>query len=320
HGLIPNNFPDGGDAPMYNTVDATLWMFHALDCYLKMTSDWDFLKEIFPVLSDIIQWHVRGTDYNIHVDPHDGLLYAGAPGVQLTWMDAKVDDWVITPRRGKPVEVNALWYYALTAMESWAVRLSIDTTQYSQLRSQVRQHFAARFWYGEGGYLYDVVDVDGIAGQNDVSLRPNQLFAASLTHDLLANTQVDSMLQQVTAHLLTPAGLRSLSPADPHYHNHFRGDRWQRDSAYHQGTVWQWLIGPYVDVHLRVYNDRAKLMPLLESLIEQLWSCCLGTISEVAEPESPFIPQGCFAQAWSVAELLRCWLLMTKPIGEVGDA
>ena len=319
HGLIPNNFPDSGDAPIYNTVDATLCMFHALDCYLKKSSDWDFLKELFPVLSDIIQWHIRGTDYNIHVDPHDGLLYAGTLGVQLTWMDAKVDDWVITPRRGKPVEVNALWYYVLTAMESWAVRLSIDATQYSQLRSQVRQHFAARFWYGEGGYLYDVVDVDGVAGQNDASLRPNQLFAASLTHDLLADTQVDSMLQQVTAHLLTPAGLRSLSPADPHYHNHFRGDRWQRDSAYHQGTVWQWLIGPYVDVHLRVYDDRAKLMPLLESLIEQLCSCCLGTISEVAEPEPPFAPQGCFAQAWSVAELLRCWVLMTKPIGEVGD-
>jgi len=320
NGLIPNRFPDGGEAPIYNTVDATLWMFHALDCYLKTTNDWTLLQEIFPVLSDTIQWHVRGTDYNIHVDPNDGLLYAGAPGVQLTWMDAKVDDWVVTPRRGKPVEVNALWYYTLTAMESWSMHLSIDATQYSQLRSQVRQHFAARFWYGEGGYLYDVVDVDGVAGQNDASLRPNQLFAASLTDDLLSDTQVDSMLQQVTAHLLTPAGLRSLSPADPHYHNHFKGDRWQRDSAYHQGTVWQWLIGPYVDVHLRVYNNRAKLMPLLESLVEQLWNCCLGTISEVAEPEPPFTPGGCFAQAWSVAELLRRWLLVARPIGEVGDA
>ncbi|HEY4034987.1 MAG TPA: amylo-alpha-1,6-glucosidase [Ktedonobacteraceae bacterium] len=318
HGLIPNHFPDGGDAPAYNTVDATLWMFHALDRYFKTTNDWALLKELFPILSGIIQWHIRGTDYNIHVDQTDGLLYAGIPGVQLTWMDAKVDDLVMTPRRGKPVEVNALWYYALTAMESWAVHLSIDATQYSQLRTQVRQHFATRFWYGEGGYLYDVIDVDGVAGQNDASLRPNQLFAASLTHDLLLDMQVDSILQQVTAHLLTPAGLRSLSPADPHYHDHFRGDRRQRDSAYHQGTVWQWLIGPYVDVHLRLYNDRAKLVPLLESLVEQLWSCCLGTISEVAEPEPPFDPGGCFAQAWSVAELLRCWLLVAKPIGEVG--
>ncbi len=320
HGLIPNHFPDDGEAPVYNTVDAALWMFHALDCYFKTTNDWALLEELFPVLSDAIQWHVRGTEFNIHVDPNDGLLYAGMPGVQLTWMDAKVDDQVITPRRGKPVEVNALWYYALTAMESWAVRLVTDATPYSQLRSQIRQHFAARFWYGEGGYLYDVIDVDGVAGQNDASLRPNQLFAASLTHDLLLDMQVDSILQQVTAHLFTPAGLRSLSPADPHYHNHFRGDRWQRDSAYHQGTVWQWLIGSYVDVHLRLYHDRTKLLPLLEPLIEQLWNGCLGTISEIAEPELPFTPEGCFAQAWSVAELLRCWLLVARPrpIGDVG--
>lgn len=317
-GIIPNHFPDSGEAPVYNTADATLWMFHALDCYLKTTNDWTILKDVFPVLSDIIQWHVHGTDFNIHVDPNDGLLYAGIPGMQLTWMDAKVDDVVITPRRGKPVEVNALWYHALTAMETWAVHLATDATQYGQLRSQVRQHFSARFWYAEGGYLYDVIDVDGIAGQNDASLRPNQLLAASLTHDLLLDMQVNSMLQQVTTHLLTPAGLRSLSRTDSHYHNHFKGDRWHRDSAYHQGTVWQWLIGPYIDAHLQLYHDRAKLIPLLESLAEQLWSSCLGTISEVAEPESPFTPEGCFAQAWSVGELLRCWLLVAKPIGDVG--
>jgi predicted glycogen debranching enzyme len=224
-------------------------------------------------------------------------------------MDAKVGDWVVTPRRGKPVEVNALWYYALTVMESWAVRLSTDATQYSQLRSMVSQHFAERFWYEAGGYLYDVVDVDGVAGQNDASLRPNQLFAASLTWELLSEAQTISMFQQITEQLFTPAGLRSLSPGDPAYHDHFHGDPVYRDGAYHQGTVWQWLIGPYVDVYLRVHNNRAALVPLLQPLVQQLWETCLGTICEVAEPEPPFTPAGCFAQAWSIAELLRCWLL-----------
>jgi predicted glycogen debranching enzyme len=311
-GLIPNRFPDGGAPPEYNTTDATLWMFHAIHSYLSATGDWTLLKELFPVLSNIIQWHVRGTDYGIGVDPADGLLRAGAPGVQLTWMDAKVDERVVTPRRGKPVEVNALWYCALTYMESWAVHLSTDATQYSQLRSQVSQNFAARFWYEAGGYLYDVVDVDGVAGQNDTSLRPNQLFAASLTHNLLSEEQTRSMFKQVTAHLLTPMGLRSLSPTDPEYHNHFNGDRIQRDTAYHQGTVWPWLIGPYIDVHLYLNNNRAALLPLLEPLIHHLWVACLGTISEVAEPEPPYTPGGCFAQAWSVAELLRCWLLAAE--------
>lgn len=309
NGLIPNHFPDQGDEPEYNTADATLWMFRAIDLYLKATGDWSLLKELFPTLRNSIEWHIRGTMYNIGVDPADGLLHAGAPGVQLTWMDAKIDDWVVTPRRGKPVEVNALWYCALTAMEVWAVHLSIDATPYSQLRTLVRQHFATRFWYEQGGYLYDVVDVDGVAGQNDASLRPNQLFAASLAPDLLSDQQAASILHVVTKYLLTPVGLRSLSPTDPAYHNHFNGNRWQRDSAYHQGTVWQWLIGPYVDVHWRVYRDHAALAPLLQPLVQRLWRACLGSISEVAEPEPPFTPAGCFAQAWSVAELLRCWLL-----------
>jgi predicted glycogen debranching enzyme len=312
NGLIPNRFPDRGEAPEYNTADATLWMFHALDRYLSTTGDWSLLKDLFPVLVQIIDWHVRGTDYGIGVDPVDGLLHAGAPGVQLTWMDAKVDDWVVTPRRGKPVEINALWYHALALMESWAVHLSTDASLYSRLRTQVLRHFTERFWYDEGGYLYDVIDVDGIVGNLDTSLRPNQLFAASLTHDLLNEVQTASMLQKVTEHLLTPLGLRSLSPTDPAYHAHFKGDRVQRDGAYHQGAVWLWLIGPYVDVHLRVYNDRATLKPLLQPLVDQLWEGCLGTLSEVAEPEAPFTTGGCFAQAWSVAEFLRCWLLIRE--------
>ncbi len=311
-GLIPNRFPDSGEAPEYNTVDATLWMFHAIDRYLEATGDWALLKELFPTLSDIIDWHVRGTVYGIGVDPTDGLLREGVPGVQLTWMDVKVGDWVVTPRHGKPVEINALWYCALTCMEAWAVHLSIDATQYSQLRSQVSQNFASRFWYEEGGYLYDVVDVDGVAGKNDASLRPNQLFAASLTRNLLSDAQTRSMLQKVTDELLTPLGLRTLSPKDPAYRDHFNGDRVQRDGAYHQGTAWPWLIGAYIDVHLRVHNDRSAVGPLLQPLVQHLWDTCLGTISEVAEPEPPFTPGGCFAQAWSVAELLRCWLKLRE--------
>lgn len=307
-GLIPNRFPDRSEAPEYNTADATLWMFHALHHYTTTTGDWSLLKELFPTLSDIIDWHLRGTAYGIHVDPQDGLLHAGEPGMQLTWMDAKIGDWVVTPRSGKPVEVNALWYCALYHMESWAVHLSVDALQYGQMRSQVSENFARRFWYEAGGYLYDVVDVDGKAGQNDASLRPNQLFAASLTHDLLSEAQTRSILQKVTDHLLTPMGLRSLSPDDPAYRKHFNGNQVQRDSAYHEGTVWPWLIGPYIDVHLHLYNDYAALLPLLQPLVRHLWDDCLGTICEVAEPEPPFTPGGCFAQAWSVAELLRAWL------------
>jgi len=309
-GLIPNRFPDSGEAPEYNTIDATLWMFHGLDRYLTTTGDWSLLNELFLTLSSIIDRHVEGTVYGIGVDPADGLLRGGTPGVQLTWMDAKVGDWVVTPRHGKPVEVNALWYYALTCMESWAGRFSLDASRFGQLRSKVRENFTRRFWYEAGGHLYDVVDVEGVAGQNDAALRPNQLFAASLTPSLLTGDQMQSMLQKVTETLLTPMGLRSLSPGDPSYCKHFNGNQQQRDGAYHRGTVWPWLIGPYVDVHLSVYNDRAAVRSLLQPLVQHLWDACLGTVSEVAEPEAPFTPAGCYAQAWSVAEVLRCWLLI----------
>ncbi len=312
NGLIPNRFPDNGETPEYNTADATLWLFHALDRYLTTTHDWTLLKELFPALQIMVDWHIRGTDFGIGVDAADGLLHAGAPGLQLTWMDARVNGVVITPRNGKPVEINALWYSALTSMESWAVQLSIDATHYSQLRTQVRQNFITRFWNDEAGYLYDVVDVDGVSGQNDSSLRPNQLFAASLTHDLLSEEQVTSMFQHVTDALLTPLGLRSLSPDNPVYRKHFNGPPAERDSAYHQGTVWTWLIGAYVDVYLRIHTDKREVQSLLHPLVEQLWSSCLGTLSEVAEPEAPYTPGGCYAQAWSVAELLRCWLLAVE--------
>jgi predicted glycogen debranching enzyme len=307
-GLIPNRFPDDGQAPEYNTADATLWMFYALGRYLVATNDWSLLKELFPKLAEIIQWHVQGTTYGISMDPNDHLLRAGVPGSQLTWMDARVGNQTITPRCGKPVEINALWYCALACMEKWAVHLSVDALEYGQLRSQVRRSFSSRFWYEDGGYLYDIVDVDGVQGRNDASLRPNQLFAASLSNHLLTQAQTRRMLQQITDHLLTPMGLRTLSPQDPVYHAHFNGDPIQRDSAYHQGTVWPWLIGPYADVHLSVFNDPTTVLSLLRPLVCHLWEACIGTISEVAEPEEPFTPGGCFAQAWSVAEVLRIWL------------
>jgi predicted glycogen debranching enzyme len=310
-GLIPNRFPDNGLEPEYNTADATFWMFHALDSYLTTTHDWSLLKELFPRLVDIIQWHLKGTQFGIGMDPQDYLLRAGAPGLQLTWMDARIGDWVVTPRRGKPVEINALWYCALACMEKWAVHLSVDALQYGQLRSAVQRSFAARFWYEAGGYLYDVVDVEGVSGQDDAALRPNQLFAASLTHHLLTDAQTARMLEQVTTHLLTPMGLRTLSPADPAYSSAFNGNPLQRDSSYHQGTVWPWLIGPYIDVHLRVFRDQDAVLKLLQPLVYHLWEGCLGTSCEVAEPEKPFAPGGCFAQAWSVAELLRAWLSVT---------
>ncbi len=309
-GLIPNRFPDSGEAPEYNTIDATLWMFHALDRYLTATGDWSLLDELFLTLSSIIDRHIEGTIYGIGVDPADGLLRGGTAGVQLTWMDAKVGDWVVTPRHGKPVEVNALWYYALTCMESWAAHYSLDASKFSNLRSKVREHFTRCFWYEEGGYLYDVVDVEGVAGQNDASVRPNQLYAASLTPSLLTEEQMRSMLQKVTDTLLTPMGLRSLSPDDPSYCTHYNGNQQHRDGAYHQGTVWPLLIGPYVDVHLSIYKDRAAIRAVLLPLVQHLWDACLGTISEIAEPEPPFTPVGCYAQAWSVAEVLRCWQLV----------
>jgi predicted glycogen debranching enzyme len=302
NGLIPNRFPDYGQEPAYNTADATLWMFRALDYYVLRSGDWSLIKELFPTMYEIIQWHVTGTAYGICMDPADGLLRVGTPDVAVTWM--------VMLRRGKPVEINALWYYALAAMETWAVRLSTDAALYGQLRSQVRQNFAARYWYPEGGYLYDVIDKDGVSGRNDASLRPNQLLAASLTRDLLTESQTASMLEKVTQRLLTPSGLRSLDPADPAYQNHYRGGQKQRYAAYHQGTVWPWLIGPYVDVHLQVHSDPDALLPVLESFVQQLWSSCLGTLSEVTEPEAPFAVGGCFAQAWSVAEVLRSWVVV----------
>jgi predicted glycogen debranching enzyme len=302
-GMLPNRFPDSGQAPEYNTVDATLWYFQAIGAYHEATGDDELLRELLPVLDSIIDHHQRGTRYNIGVDPADGLLYAGQPGVQLTWMDAKVDDWVVTPRIGKPVEVNALWYNALTAMARFARRLEKPDGAYRAAATQTRKGFG-RFWNGAAGYCYDVLD--GPEG-HDPALRPNQIFAVSLPDSPLAVAQQRGVVDACGRHLLTLYGLRSLGPDEAHYQGHYGGDIMARDGAYHQGTVWGWLLGPYCLAHFRVYGDQEQALSLLRPMARQLDEAGLGSLSEIFDGDAPFAPRGCFAQAWSVAETLRAW-------------
>ena len=321
-GLLPNRFPDAGDIPEYNTADATLWYFHAVARVLAHNAPAEsgaserrrLLSDLYPVLRRIVAHHLRGTRHHIHVDPHDGLLYAGEPGVQLTWMDAKVGDWVVTPRIGKPVEINALWLHALTRMAEWATALGAtdDATEYRRWLSQGRVSFAARFWYAAGGFLYDVVD--GPEG-DDGSLRPNQIIATALPEAPLSAGIRRCVVAAVAQHLLTPLGLRSLAPGDDLYRGRYAGDVWQRDGAYHQGTVWPWLIGPFIDSHLAVYGDRAQARRILEPLATHLGTAGLGSVSEIFDGDPPHTPGGCYAQAWSVAELLRSWLLTGQDAG-----
>jgi predicted glycogen debranching enzyme len=314
-GLIPNMFPDGQKDGRYNTADATLWFFHALARYLETTDDRTTLIMLLPTLCDIAEHHLRGTDFNIHVDPADGLLCQGEEGYQLTWMDAKMGDWVVTPRRGKAVEINALWYNALALLAGWLRETSDEdnANRYAQHAQRAQRSFNERFWYNEGGYLYDVVDGPG---GNDHSVRPNQIFAISLDHPVLAVDRWHSVLAVVERELLTPVGLRSLSPNNPDYKENYHGDLKTRDAAYHQGTVWAWLIGPYIDAWLRVHpNEQRKARALLGAFPEHLSEAGIGTISEVFDAEEPHTPRGCIAQAWSVAEVLRCWVKTTSSEG-----
>jgi predicted glycogen debranching enzyme len=301
--MLPNRFPDEGQAPEYNTVDATLWYFEAIRAYHEATGDNALLRDLFPVLRDIVDWHVRGTRYQIHVDPADGLLYAGEPGVQLTWMDAKVDDWVVTPRIGKPVEVNALWYNALCTMAEFTRLLGEPAERYEALAKQARAGFA-RFWNEEVGYCYDVLDgPDG----SDPALRPNQLLAVSLPYSPLTPEQQKAVVDACARRLLTSHGLRSLDPRHADYKSHHGGDRRTRDAAYHQGTVWGWLIGPFVSSHLRVYHDPVLVRSFLAPLLQELDAHCVGSLSEIFDGDPPHTPRGCIAQAWTVAEVLRVW-------------
>ena len=300
-GMLPNRFPDNGEQPEYNTVDATLWYFEAVRAYHAATGDDALLRELFPILEDIVHWHLRGARYNIHVDAQDGLLYAGEPGQQLTWMDAKVGDWVVTPRIGKPVEINALWYNALRSMAAFASVLGAAAAEYEALAEQARTGFA-RFWHAERDYCYDVLDTPR---GDDASLRPNQLFAVALPHSPLAGRRQKAVVDVCVRELLTSHGLRSLAPDDPAYRGRYGGDQRQRDGAYHQGTVWGWLIGPFVQAHLRVYSDPALARSFLTPLLQHLTEHGLGSVSAIFDGDPPFTPRVCFAPAWSLGELLR---------------
>jgi predicted glycogen debranching enzyme len=309
-GMLPNMFPDAGETPHYNTVDATLWYFEAIRAYYEATEDRKFLAELFPLLVDIIDWHVKGTRYNIQMDD-DGLLYAGEDGVQLTWMDAKVEDWVVTPRIGKPVEVNALWYNSLICMDYFSDILSQYDSQYREMAETTRSHFS-KFWYEAGGYCYDVIDSpEG----NDSSFRSNQIFAVSLpaidkgANAPLLKSQQKMIVDGVGQKLLTSYGLRSLSTDNPNYIGIYGGDRLQRDAAYHQGTTWSWAIGHFIQAHLRVYDNPQLARSFLLPIANHSQNGCIGSISEIFDGDVPFTPRGCFAQAWSVAEVLRAWLL-----------
>jgi predicted glycogen debranching enzyme len=304
-GLLPNLFPEGERQPLYHTVDATLWYFHAIDRYRRIVGDDGIIRELFPVLQSIVQHHVAGTRFGIGVDPRDGLVHAGEAGYQLTWMDAKVDDWVVTPRRGKPVEIQALWHNALCLMTGWAGELEQSGSQYRELAARARASFNARYWYAAGGYLYDVVD--GEKG-DDPSLRPNQIFSLSLPHPILDETRWRAVLACVQSNLLTPYGLRTLGRDHPDYKRNYHGDLRTRDAAYHQGTVWPWLIGPFIDAWIRVHGDRARAREMLQAFPAHLKEAGVGSISEVFDAEAPYLPRGCIAQAWSVAEVLRAWV------------
>jgi predicted glycogen debranching enzyme len=307
-GLIPNLFPEGESDGLYHTADATLWFFHAIERYLAYTGDRSILTRVLPKLMTIVEWHIRGTRFGIHVDPRDGLLVQGAEGYQLTWMDAKVDDWVVTPRRGKAVEINGLWYNALKLLEQWLIEEDRGDAApcIAEQAERARDSFNRRFWNNQTGYLYDIVD--GESG-DDASLRPNQLLAFSLSHPILDESRWERVLRVVKDQLLTPVGLRSLGPGHPEYKPRYYGDLRSRDAAYHQGTVWSWLIGPFVDCWLRVYPDEiGTAQEFLEGFAPHLGEACVGSISEIFDAEAPFNPRGCVAQAWGVAELLRCWI------------
>jgi predicted glycogen debranching enzyme len=317
-GLIPNLFPEGDSHGLYHTADATLWLFHALDRYLAATSDRALLQALLPQLVDVVERHSAGTQFGIGVDPEDGLLRQGAPGFQLTWMDAKVGDWVVTPRRGKAVEINALWYNALCLLAEWhrKVGRASDGVRFDTAATNVRKSFNRRFWNEAAGHLYDVVD--GEHG-DDAACRPNQVIALSLAHPVLQRRYWRSVLTIVRDELVTPYGLRTLSPKHPDYRPKYDGDIVSRDAAYHQGTVWPWLLGPFIDAWRRAFpNDGAAIAPFLAAFDAHLSDGCVGSISEIFDAEPPYAPRGCVAQAWSVAEVLRGLVYAARERGGVG--
>jgi predicted glycogen debranching enzyme len=309
-GMLPNQFPRDGVAPLYNSVDAALWFFDAVRQYYEATSDIVLLHELFPTLDSIVDAHVRGTRFHIGVDPEDGLLFAGEPGVQLTWMDAKIGEHVVTPRVGKPVEVNALWLNAVSAMARFAEALARNAERYADLAASARKGFA-RFWNSGKNFCFDVIDAPGIAGGLDAALRPNQIFAVSLPESALTPDQQRAVVDVCARELLTSFGLRSLARNEPGYVGHYGGKIEERDNAYHQGTVWGWLLGPFALAHLRVYRNPGVAMSFLEPMFGHIKAAGLGTLSEIFDGDAPFTPNGCVAQAWTVGETLRAWRAIT---------
>jgi predicted glycogen debranching enzyme len=313
-GMLPNRFPDAGEAPEYNTVDATLWFFEAVRALVARAGDYEFVRaRLYDVLADIIRWHERGTRYGIHVDS-DGLLMAGEPGVQLTWMDAKVGDWVVTPRIGKPVEIQALWYNALRVMEEFASKFGLesDGAHYGELAERAQHNFPELFWNAAAGCLYDVVN----GKVRDASIRPNQIFTVSLFHKMLPPGKAESVVDVVERNLLTPYGLRSLAPGDPQYHGRYEGNPFSRDGAYHQGTVWPWLLGPFITAYLEVHGRSAEARKQAGEWLApfRIWieDEGLGQIPEILDGDPQQRSVGCIAQAWSVAELLRVCVEVEK--------
>ncbi len=305
-GMLPDHTPVDDAPAAYNNADTMLWYIYALDRYTVTTHDHALARGLFPTLEQVVHAYVNGTRHNIHVDPLDGLLFVGTPGTALTWMDARVYAGVVTPRIGKPVEINALWYRALRLMAQWAKRFKRAASTYTQMADRVRDSFA-RYWYTEGKYLYDVLDTPT---GDDASLRPNQLFALGLADDLVPRERAEAVLEAVTADLFIPHGLRSLSPQDPHYHAAYGAPPAERDAAYHQGMAWSWLMGAYVDAYRNVFPRNALAPDLVAPFQDHQSQAGLGTVSEIFEPASPFRPLGCIAHAASVAQVLRIarWL------------
>ncbi|MBL8132617.1 MAG: glycogen debranching enzyme family protein [Anaerolineae bacterium] len=307
-GMLPNTFPDAGDTPMYNSADATLWYFESIRATFTHTRDLSLARDLYPVLKDIVDWHERGTRYGIQMDAEDGLLKAGEPGIQLTWMDVKIDDWVVTPRTGKAVEINALWHNALLTMAELAQALGHgeDRTRYEAAAARVRASFA-RFWNAETGYLHDVIDTP--EGAADDTIRPNAIFAVSLRDGLLDAEQAKSVVDECAVRLLTSFGLRTLGTDHQQYSGKYQGDRTARDRVYHQGPVWSWLIGAFVEAHLRVYKDKAAARTFIRAFADHLNDGVLGSVAEIFDGDPPHHPRGAASQAWSVAEVLRAWSL-----------
>ena len=307
-GMLPNRFPDAGEQPEYNTVDATLWYFEAVRAYAAKTGDYKFVRlNLYHKLVDIIVRHISGTRYKIKVDDTDGLLHAGESGEQLTWMDAKIGDFVVTPRTGKAVEIQALWYNALCAMADFAGMFGdwTDEKKYLELAQRAKENFNRIFWNETEQCLFDVIDGE----EKDASVRPNQIFAVSLPHQILDGERARKVVAKVEAELLTPYGLRSLSPNDARYCPRYTGTPFERDSAYHQGTVWAWLIGGFIDAYRKVHaneaNTEKRVAEILNDFKNHLHESGIGQISEIYDADAPHRSRGCFAQAWSVAEILR---------------